>query len=99
VREGHSATLLDDGRVLIAGGHADIDDYVFAERFDPATMQFEALPSSIEERRLHHAAVRVVDGAVLLLGGESLERDGSLGLLSSVLRFDPGRERFEPQTP
>jgi hypothetical protein len=99
VREGHSATLLDDGRVLIAGGHADIDDYVFAERFDPASMQFEALPSSIEERRLHHAAVRVVDGAVLLLGGEILERDGSPGLLSSVLRFDPGRERFEPQTP
>ena len=99
VREGHSATRLDDGSVLIAGGHADVDDYVFAERFDPVTMRFEALASSINERRLHHAAARLADGAVLLLGGEVLERDGSLGLLSSVLRFDPDRAQFEGQPP
>ena len=35
-RAGHTATLLDDGRVLIAGGHGDPS----AEIYNPATNSF-----------------------------------------------------------
>ena len=99
VREGHSATLLDDGRVLIAGGHADVADYVFAERFDPATGQFESLAASVPDRPLHQLALKTADGSVLLLGGEVLDPDGRLRLLADVLRFDPAEGRFVARAP
>src|SRR5579862_3122961 len=50
-RSGHSATLLSDGRVLIAGGmRRNQDFYKSAELFDPATGKFQ-LTGEMNQRR------------------------------------------------
>jgi hypothetical protein len=68
-RSGHSATLLRDGRVLIAGGmRRNQDFYRSAEIFDPATNKFEST-GSMTETRVSHIAVLLQSGKVLIAGG------------------------------
>lgn len=88
VREYPTATLLADGRVLIAGGDTIAPAYVFAEIFDPRTETFTHVAASISERRYFHEAHRQPDGSVLILGGEVVDADRIVPL-ASVLRFDP----------
>lgn len=92
VREWPTATLLADGRVLIAGGDTIAPNYVLAEIFDPVTEAFTpvAAPaaSPFTVRRHLHAAHRTVDGRVLLLGGLAIDAPAQ-GMLASVLQFDP----------
>jgi hypothetical protein len=93
-RAGHSATLLPDGRVLIAGGYSTAAGYVFAEIFDPRDESFAALPGGQPMRALH-AALANGDGRVLLLGGETaVPGEEEPVPMSSVLRFDPATGRF-----
>ena len=50
-RSGHTATLLQDGKVLIAGGmRRNQDFYSSAELYDPATGKFTVLPKMIGKR-------------------------------------------------
>lgn len=78
-RDSHSATLLANGTVLIAGGY--IHDFdgdaqsewytVFtAEAFDPATSASSAM-ASLEGDRAQHVATLLNDGKVLITGGIS----------------------------
>jgi len=68
-RSGHSATLLPDGRVLVAGGmRRNQDFYRSAELFDPATKKFEPT-DSMTEARVGHIAVLLRSGKVLIAGG------------------------------
>jgi hypothetical protein len=66
------ATLLTDGTVLVTGGQGSKGGRDFplrsAERFDPKTNTFTALPPMSVER-MGQAAVRLQDGRVLVLGG------------------------------
>ena len=63
-----TATLLDDGRVLVTGGEAQGFAVATAEIFDPATEEFiEAV--NMQRPRSGHAAVLLDDGRVLLIGG------------------------------
>lgn len=98
-RAGHSATLLPDGRVLVAGGFSASAAYRFAEIFDPATETFTPLPDLLP-LRANHLALQAPDGAVLLIGGET-EPAGTVEPLplSSVWRFDPARQRFDALPP
>ena len=71
-RARHSATLLPDGTVLVAGGATGLDHPApvtnTAERFDPATGQW--LPvSPMVTKRAFHAAALMNDGTVLVAGG------------------------------
>jgi hypothetical protein len=90
VREYPTATLLADGRVLIAGGDTIAPTYVFAEIFDPRTETFTPVASPLNERRYFHTAQRLANGHVLIVGGEHLDpRTTSIVPLASVLEFDP----------
>ncbi len=93
-REWPTATLLADGRVLVAGGHSEALSYAFAEVFDPRTEQFTALAApaapAFAARRQFHAAHRLADGRVLILGGEHEDPlQERLLPLASVVQFDP----------
>jgi N-acetylneuraminic acid mutarotase len=72
-REVFTATLLADGRVLVAGGTGNVDYNTFtvfktAEIFDPATNTW-ALTGNMHVERAQHAAVLLGDGRVLVIGG------------------------------
>jgi hypothetical protein len=66
--EGHTATLLSDGRVLLAGGAYAGRPIVTAELYDPATGMFRAT-GSMSVARLGHSATPLPDGRVLVAGG------------------------------
>ena len=69
-REAHTATLLPDGRVLVAGG-TGAENYATAEIYDPSAALF--LPTaSMAAPRVHHFAVLLGTGQVLAAGGDGL---------------------------
>ena len=68
-RSGHSATLLPDGRVLIAGGmRRNQDFYRSAELYDSATGKFEPT-GDMSIARVGQVAVLLRSGKVLIAGG------------------------------
>jgi hypothetical protein len=62
-----TATLLPDGRVLIAGGASAPGDPASAELYDPATNAFGPT-GSMSTGRASHLAVTLADGRVLMVG-------------------------------
>jgi hypothetical protein len=93
-REHHTATLLDDGRVLVAGG--DQENYTavgLAEIFDPATAGFEPA-GALEMPRTFHAAAPLADGRVLVVGGVGKVGDAITGL-ASVEIFEANSGAFQ----
>ena len=68
-REAHTATLLADGKVLIAGGFYAGGETNTAELYDPASGTFAATGSMADARFRHHA-LALQTGQVLIVGGE-----------------------------
>jgi hypothetical protein len=66
-REFHTATMLLDGKVLIAGGANQGVVFVSAELYDPAAGTFAAT-GSMFARREYHTATLLPDGKVLIVG-------------------------------
>ena len=88
-RSGHSATLLLNGKVLIAGGmRRNQDFYRSAELFDPTTGKFQAT-GEMNLARVGQAAVLLRSGKVLIVGGWV----GHGGTASAEL-YDPGTGKF-----
>ena len=73
-RRGHTATLLLNGKVLVAGGYADsiggIAPGIVAEIYDPATGAW-SLAGSMSIPRYFHTATLLPDGRALVAGGIS----------------------------
>ncbi len=82
-RSHHTATLLADGRVLIAGGFYTTAPIANEEIFDPAKRTFTAV-APLKHARMDHTATLLDDGTVLVAGGA-----GSSGPLASAELYDP----------
>jgi hypothetical protein len=87
-RSGHTATLLLDGRVLIAGG--TVDSAHSAELFDPASDSFTPISGAMLQVRSGHCASMLSDGRVLIAGGGDLNGN----LFKTAELFDPAAQSF-----
>jgi len=73
-KRGHATALLEDGRVLVTGGIADVDgtDRIsrFAELYDPSTGNWEPT-GDMREPQAGHKAVLLKDNTVLVVGSDN----------------------------
>jgi hypothetical protein len=65
---GHTATVLQNGNVLVAGGQNDSAISMQAELFNP-TRNTLAKARPTATRRFYHTATLLPDGKVLVVGG------------------------------
>src|SRR5437868_10186037 len=85
-RADHTATLLPDGRVLIAGGLVENGIFLDSmELYDPRTGSFKPA-GTMSSKRVGHSATLLPGGRVLLAGGtaERSFEGGLHGILSST---------------
>src|ERR1043166_3617760 len=88
----HSATLLQSGEVLIAGGFDGWNSIASAETYDPATGRFRMTGSLLTER-FGHTATLLPNGLVLVAGGMV----GQGGVISSTAElYDPDTGAWYP---
>lgn len=88
-RNGHTATLLADGSVLVVGGAREQRvDLSAVERFDPKSGRFELL-SPLIVPRAQHVAVRLGDGSVVVLGGRTRAAGSGAPVVSVSLAVSP----------
>jgi hypothetical protein len=90
-RIAHTATTLEDGRVLIVGGVGS--GSTNAEIYDPVTKTFTVVPRLSQAPRAGHQALRLNNGKVLFTGG--WEPNGGLW---SPNNASPTAEIFDPDT-
>lgn len=95
-RDGHSATTLNDGRILIVGGFAreGTAPITAAELFDPATATFRPA-GTVNVGRGAHTATLLHDGRVLIAGGWI----GPRTYTADVEIYDPATNTFAPAAP
>ena len=88
-REDATATLLQNGDVLVVGGQAAGSLLASAELYDPATGTWSAT-GSMSTARGAQTATLLPDGEVLVAGGFQLSADGfSFTVLASAELYDP----------
>jgi large repetitive protein len=88
----HTATQLNNGKVLIAGGVGSSGLIAAAELYDPSTGMFTAT-GSLSTPRVHHTATLLNSGKVLITGGCNATCN-SLFATSEI--YDPAAETFTP---
>ena len=90
-RAGHSATLLANGQVLLAGGMADSGGMPLlnVELYDPALETWTRV-SSMKGPRSDHTATLLSDGKVLVAGGKFTNNS----LHKSCELYDPATQKW-----
>jgi hypothetical protein len=90
-RDPFTATLLDDGTVLIAGGYGSTGALNSAELADPSgTNPLTLLNNPMTSYRAYHTATLLPNGMVLLAGGV----DNTFTPLATAELYDPVRQTF-----
>ena len=88
-RTSHTANLLTDGTVLLAGGQG----VATAEKYDPSTKKFTSTTGSMSAARDGHTATLLKTGKVLITGGQA--SFGAAPYATAEL-FDPSTGMFTP---
>ncbi len=83
-RKLHTATLLSNGKVLVAGG-SPLAQAATAEIYDPTTQTWTN-SGALNLGREFHTATLLTDGSVMVTGGQTANR-----LLASTEVYDPAR--------
>src|SRR5436853_442598 len=84
-RQFHTATLLPNGKVLLAGGLTNAGSVATAtaDLYDPATNTFHAT-GPMASTRMHHTATSLGNGVILIVGG-TMQPTSPLGETSAEL--------------
>ena len=94
-RSRHTATLLPNGLVLIAGGATNTPSAVAsstAELFNPATGTYSNSAGSMSQQRKYHSATLLPNGTVLIVGG--MDASGVAAFSADI--YDPATDTFSP---
>jgi hypothetical protein len=104
-RTDHTASLLNDGAVLIAGGNIPctptlcgtvLNAFATAELYDPATNTFSSA-GSMNTARFQHTATVLPSGLVVIAGGQTVDPTGTLYVpIASIEIYDPASRTFSP---
>jgi hypothetical protein len=89
--QGFTATLLSDGRVLVAGGR--VAQQASAEVYDPGTETWSATGGMVTPR-ISHSATLLSDGRVLVTGGNQPGNEFDGPALTSAELYDPVTESW-----
>ena len=99
-RYAYTATLLGNGKVLVAGGQAGypLNDVALADLYDPVSGTFSAT-GSMSEAREGHTATLLPNGKVLIVGGADADTyrasaelyDPATGIFSAAGSMSIGR--------
>ena len=100
-RMGHQVTTLttgpNAGRLLITGGMSMPNFYgtvtALADLFDPVASAFGTLAQNMQSARVYHTATRLLDGTVLIAGGNNGTSD-----LATAELYDPVTGTFAATT-
>ena len=87
-----TATLLNNGTVLIVGGQSLSTFLATAEIYNPTLGTFTNITSSLNPARSGHTATLLADGTVLIAGGISTNNV----VLTSAEIYDPNSQIFTP---
>lgn len=88
-RGSHTATLLSDGTVMIAGGFDASGPVATAEIFNPATGTF-GQTGGMQVARFRHTATKLINNTVLISGGTG----GNNSALDAAEIYDPAKGSF-----
>jgi WD40 repeat protein len=94
-RTGHTATLLANGKVLIACGNDGTTSLTSAELYDPTSAKFTET-GEINIGRERCSATLLANGQVLVAGGITLQPDGNGSVQDSAELYDPATGSFTP---
>lgn len=89
----HEAVLLDDGKVLVAGGIDDMNlAREFTELFDPVSETFSP-NGTMNSARREFTMTRLNDGRILIAGGFDVSLSGMFPAVSAEI-YDPVTQLF-----
>jgi Bacterial Ig-like domain (group 3)/Bacterial Ig-like domain (group 2)/Galactose oxidase, central domain len=95
-RDTFTATTLQNGKVLIAGGTGDGTSLVAqGELYDPTTGTFTKT-GNLYTPRFNHTATRLNNGLVLIAGGQVAVGDGTFTETANAELYDPNAGTFSP---
>ena len=97
-RQWHTATRLQDGRVLLVGNESwSLDSPESAEVYDPATDAFTRVGEPLDYISGSQTATLLQDGRVLITGGDTSDPNGDpryVGPLRTAETWDPATGQF-----
>lgn len=95
-RMGFTATELNNGKVLVAGGLDNLGNALdTAELYDPVAHKFVAVANTMSDRRMFQTATLLLSGKVLVAGGAT---DMSGDTTNSADIYDPATNSFTAAT-